>query len=142
MVPISEIRQFLDFRKLSKDISVPFVPVSKVSEFLVERKAPLFSRNCRKMLFHSPVEISRTSNRNFGSSGKRPVYFLNCFVITRFRDRLTLICWCFLFSRRLSMGMQVDSKWFTTCLSRSRHFRMEKRRAIFPLHHQQEWTRA
>jgi len=59
MVPISEIQSFLDFRKLSMQISVAFVLVLKVTEFLVQWKALL-----AKMLFHSPLQISGNANRN------------------------------------------------------------------------------
>jgi hypothetical protein len=51
-------------------------PVRNFQKFgYTSRGCPIF-REILKMLFHSPLEISRNSNRNFSSNGKHPWLFL------------------------------------------------------------------
>ena len=71
MVLISEIQQFPIFRKRSKEIVVPFAPVSKVLEFLGEWKAPTDSHLCGQ---HGWGQYQRIYIENVKFSIKQGIY--------------------------------------------------------------------
>lgn len=62
-------RKFWKFRKENQTRKSPTVSFRKLGYIL--RGYPLF-RKFRKMQFHSSLEISANSKRNFWSKGKRP----------------------------------------------------------------------